>query len=104
MVLPYLKGFEIIKCGFFYISLWIYCVFSICGDYICRSIQVRNNWYQSTFQGRSCGQLFFIFADFFFLGEGKKRAETFQTFSVYLYTKFVENGYISEFLSEKHPS
>jgi hypothetical protein len=31
-----------IKCGFFYLSLWIYCVFSICGDYICRSIQVLN--------------------------------------------------------------
>jgi hypothetical protein len=34
MVLPYLKGLIIIKCGFFYLALWIYCVFSICGDYI----------------------------------------------------------------------
>jgi hypothetical protein len=34
MVLPYLKGLVIIKCGFFYIALWIYCVFSICGDYM----------------------------------------------------------------------
>jgi hypothetical protein len=34
------QGFDIIKCGFFYIAMWIYCVFSICGDYICRSIQV----------------------------------------------------------------
>jgi hypothetical protein len=42
MVLPYLKGLEIIKCGFFYLALWIYCVFNICGDYICRSIQVLN--------------------------------------------------------------
>jgi hypothetical protein len=46
MVLPYLKGLVIIKCGFFYLSIvysvWIYCVFSICGDYICRSIQVLN--------------------------------------------------------------
>jgi hypothetical protein len=48
------------------IFLWIYCVFIICGDYIFRSIQVLNNWYQSTFLGRSCGQIFFIFADFFF--------------------------------------
>jgi hypothetical protein len=40
MVFPYLKGLVIIKCGFFYLALWIYCVFSICGDYICRSIQV----------------------------------------------------------------
>ena len=42
MVVSYLKGLVIIKCGFFYIALWIYCVFSICGDYICRSIQVLN--------------------------------------------------------------
>jgi hypothetical protein len=42
MVLPYLKGLVIIKCGFFYLALWIYCVFNICGDYICRSIQVLN--------------------------------------------------------------
>jgi hypothetical protein len=34
MVLPYLKGLVIIKCGFFYLALWIYCVFSICGDYM----------------------------------------------------------------------
>jgi hypothetical protein len=54
-----------------YFSLWIYCVFSICGDYICRSIQVLNKWYQSTFLGRHCGQIFFIFADFFF-GEEKR--------------------------------
>jgi hypothetical protein len=40
MVLPYLKGLVIIKCGFFYLALWIYCVFSICGDYICRSIPI----------------------------------------------------------------
>jgi hypothetical protein len=43
MVLPYLKGLVIIKCGFFYLALWIYCVFSICGDYIGRSIQVLNS-------------------------------------------------------------
>jgi hypothetical protein len=42
MVLPYLKGLVIIKCDLFYIGLWIYCVFNICGDYICRSIQVLN--------------------------------------------------------------
>ena len=38
MVFPYMKGLVIIKCGFFYIALWIYCVFSICGDSICISI------------------------------------------------------------------
>jgi hypothetical protein len=42
MVFPYLKGLVIIKCGFFYLALWIYCVFSICGYYIGRSIQVLN--------------------------------------------------------------
>ena len=46
---------------FFYITLWIYCVFSICGDYIGISIHDLNKWYQSTFLGRSCGQLLFIF-------------------------------------------
>ena len=34
MVFPYLKGLVIIKCGFFYLPVWIYCVFNICGDYI----------------------------------------------------------------------
>jgi hypothetical protein len=63
---------------------------------------VLNKWYQSTFLGRSCGQLFFIFADFFFRRR-KKRAATFQTFSVYFCAKFAEKGCISEFLSEKHP-
>jgi hypothetical protein len=84
MVLPYLKGLVIIKCGFFYLALWIYCVFSICGDYICRSIQVLNKWYQSTFLGRSCGQLFFIFADFFFGEEkrGPRHSRHFQYISV----------------------
>jgi hypothetical protein len=103
MVLPYLKGLVIIKCGFLYIALWIYFVFSICGYYIGRSIQVLNNWYQSTFLGRSCGQLFFIFADFFFFSERKKRAATLLKFSVYFCEKFAEKGCISEFLSENHP-
>jgi hypothetical protein len=38
------------------------------------------------FLGRSCGQIFFIFADFFFRRR-KKRAVTFQTFSVYFYVQ-----------------
>ena len=42
MVLPYLKGLVIIKCGLFYFALWIYCVFNICGYYIGRSIRVLN--------------------------------------------------------------
>jgi hypothetical protein len=84
MVLPYLKGLVIIKCGFFYIALWIYCVFSICGDYISDLVLVLNKWYQSTFLGRSCGQLFFIFADFFFGEEkrGPRHSRHFQYISV----------------------
>jgi hypothetical protein len=82
MVLPYLKGLIIIKCGFFYLALWIYCVFSICGDYICRSGLVLNKWYQSTFLGRSCGQLLFIFADIFFRRRGPRHSRHFQYISV----------------------
>jgi hypothetical protein len=61
MVLPYLKGLVIIKCGFFYLDFSIYLVFSICGDYICRSIQVLN-----THQRRSL-------ENFASLGEYKNR-------------------------------
>ena len=52
--------------------------------------------------GRHCGKIFFIFAVFLFRSR-KKRATTLSKFLVYLYEKFVENGCISEFLSEKHP-
>jgi hypothetical protein len=65
-------------------------------------VLVLNKWYQSTFLGRSCGQIFFIFADFFFRSR-KKRAATLSKFSVYFGAKFAEKGCISEFLSEKHP-
>jgi hypothetical protein len=54
------------------------------------------------FLGRSCGQIFFIFVDFFFQRR-KKRAVTLQTFLVYFCEKFAEKGCRSEFLSEKHP-
>jgi hypothetical protein len=47
--------------------------------YLCIQYLVLNKWYQSTFLGRSCGQIFFIFADFFFRRR-KKRAATFQNF------------------------
>jgi hypothetical protein len=82
MVFPYLKGLVIIKCGFFYFALWIYCVFNICGDYIGRSIQVLNKWYQSTFLSRSCGKIIFIFADFF--SEQKKEGcEIVEVFGIF---------------------
>jgi hypothetical protein len=102
MVLPYLKGLIVIKsfvcssillCGSIVYSIFLYLY----------SIQVLNKWYQSTFLGRHCGQIFFIFADFFFRRR-KKRAATFQKFLVYFCEKFAETGCISEFLSEKHPS
>jgi hypothetical protein len=96
MVLPYPKGLIVIK-KIFHIVL-VYLLWFFCIQY-----WVLNKWYQSTFQGRSCGQLFFIIVDFFFRRR-KKRAATFQTFSVYLCEKFTEKGCISEFLSEKNPS
>jgi hypothetical protein len=46
---------------------------------------------------------YFLFLQIFFRRR-KKRAVTFQKFSVYFCEKFVERGCISEFLSEKHPS
>jgi hypothetical protein len=78
------QGFGNNKVWFLLSCLWIYCVFSICGDYICRSIQVLNKWYQSTFLGRHCGQIFFIFADFFFGEEkrGLRHSRNFQYISV----------------------
>jgi hypothetical protein len=64
MEFPYLKDLIIIKCGFSYIALWIYCVFSICGDYICRSIQFLNNSYQSTFVGQRREEVLFFLQNF----------------------------------------
>jgi hypothetical protein len=53
--------------------------------------------------GRHCGQIFFIFADFFF-GEEKRGSRHSRSFQYISCEKFVEKGCISEFLSEKHPS
>jgi hypothetical protein len=102
MVLPYLKGLVIIKCGFFYIALWIYCVFSICGDYIYRSIRFLTIGIRALSLAGVVGN-YFYFCRFFFRRR-RKRAATFQEFSVYFYENFVEKGCISEFLSEKQPS
>ena len=49
---------------------------------IIKSIQVLNKWYQSTFLGRSCGQLLFIFADIFFRRRGPRHSRNFQYISV----------------------
>jgi hypothetical protein len=85
MVLPYLKGLIIIKCGFFYIALWIYCVFSICGDYICRSI----HWFlTSGIRALSRAGVvgnYFLFLQIFFFGEekrGPRHSRHFQYISV----------------------
>jgi hypothetical protein len=91
------QGFDDNKVVF---SILIYCVFNICGYYIGK-IQILNKWYQSTFLGKHCGQIFFIFADFFF--QKKKEGRALSKFLVYFCEKFVEKGCISEFLSYKHP-
>jgi hypothetical protein len=78
MVLPYPKGLIVIKKILHIVLvylLWCFCIQSL----------VLNKWYQSTFLGRSCGQLFFIFADFFFFGEekrGPRHSRHFQYISV----------------------
>jgi uncharacterized membrane protein YbhN (UPF0104 family) len=72
MVLPYLKGLIIIKCDFsiFLCGSIVYSVFVVI--IFVYQYLVLNKWYQSTFLGRHCGQIFFIFADFFFFGEEKR--------------------------------
>jgi hypothetical protein len=76
MVLPYLKGLmvinEILHIVLVYL-LWCFCI----------RYWVLNNWYQSTFLGRSCGQLFFIFADFF-LEKKKEGRDIPDIFSIFL--------------------
>jgi hypothetical protein len=76
--------------------LWIYC------DILYSGIWFLTSGIRALSLGRHCGQIFFIFADFFFRRR-KKRAATFSKFSVYFCEKFAEKGCISEFLSEKHP-
>jgi hypothetical protein len=74
----------ITKCGFFYIALWIYCVFSICGDYICRSIQVLNKWYQSTLLGQTLWTYIFYFCRFFFPEKKKEGHDILEVFGIFL--------------------
>jgi hypothetical protein len=78
MVFPYLKGLivikEILHIVLVYL-LWFFCIQSL----------VLNKWYQSTFLGRHCGQIFFIFADFFF-GEEKRGPRHSRNFQ-YIYVK-----------------
>jgi hypothetical protein len=83
MVLPYLKGLIIIKCGFFYLALWIYCVFSICGDYICRSIWFLTSGIRALSLAGVVGN-YFLFLQIFFFGEkrGPRHSRHFQYISV----------------------
>jgi hypothetical protein len=66
MVLPYLKGFDIIKLWF---SIWFHisCVV-IVFRYICINL---TSGIRALSLADSCGQIFFIFEDFFF-GEEKR--------------------------------
>ena len=81
MVFPYLKGLVIIKCGLFYI-VDLLCIIGLLLRFIFISIQVLNKWYQSTFLGRHCGQIFF-FADFF--SEKKKEGhDILEIFSIFM--------------------
>jgi hypothetical protein len=68
------------------------------------STKYLNNWYQNTFLGRKCGQIFFFLQIYFFGEEKKKRVATFWMISVGFGAKFAKNGCITEFLSKKHPS
>jgi hypothetical protein len=74
----------------------IYCSLNICGVFVCNYL-VLNNWHQSTFLGKNCGQYFFLFLQIF--SEKKKRVATFRIIYVYLYEKIEEMGCIYEFLS-----
>ena len=64
MVLPYLKGLIVIKEILHIVlvyMLWCFCIQSL----------VLKKWYQSTFLGQSCGQIF-LFLQIFFFGEEKR--------------------------------
>jgi hypothetical protein len=67
---------SILLCGSIVYSVFVVIIFV--------DLLVLNKWYQSTFLGRSCGQLFFIFADFFFGEEkrGPRHSRHFQYISV----------------------
>ena len=83
MVLPYLKGLVIIKCGFFYLAcgsiVYSVIVFIISLDLVL----VLNKWYQSTFLGRSCGQIF-LFLQIFFSEQKKEGRDILKVFGIFL--------------------
>jgi hypothetical protein len=96
MVFPYLKGFDIIKLCFSILFFCIYCGVLYSGIWFL-TIGIR-----ALSLGRHCGQIFFIFADFFFGVEkrGQRHSRSFQ----YIFVQNLQKmSYRSEFLSEKHP-
>jgi hypothetical protein len=86
----------IIKLCFSILFFYIFC-----GDFVF-SIGYLTSGIRALSRARVVGN-YFLFLQIFFRRR-KKRAATFQKFSVYFCTKFPEKGCISEFLSEKHPS
>jgi hypothetical protein len=80
MVLPYLKGLVIILCGFFYIALWIYCVFSICGDYISDLFWFLTIGIRALSLAGVVGNYFLFLQIFFFGEEGRDIPDIFSIF------------------------
>jgi hypothetical protein len=82
MVLPYLKGFLIIKCGFhiFFLDLF-WCIFYSYIWFLTSGIRALS-------LARSVGNFFFFFLHIF--SEKKKRDATFWTIYVYFCAKFAE--------------
>jgi hypothetical protein len=100
MVLPYLKGFLLIKCGFFYLACGsiVYSVFVVI-------IFVYLSWFltsgiRALSLGRHCGQIFFIFADFFF-GEEKRGPQHSQNFQ-YIFVKNLQKRVVYLSSSQKN--
>jgi hypothetical protein len=80
MVFLYPKGLIIIK-KIFHIVPYIMCgdcihIYLVILWYFLFRYMVLKKWYQSTFIGKNCGQLFFLFLQFFF-SEKSKRARHF---------------------------
>jgi hypothetical protein len=61
---------------------------------------VLNKWYQSTFLGRHCGQIFFIFADFF--SEKKKRGSRHSRNFWYIFVKNLQKQVVYLISSQKN--
>ena len=102
MVLPYLKGLIIIKCGFFYIACG-YIVYSVFVVIILVDLfRFLTIGIRALSLAGVVGK-YFLFLQIFFRRR-KKRAMTFQNFLVYFYEKIAETSCISDFLLEKHPS